>query len=104
MRIKKPYRTNKAISLSHYDNDIVEPVNSNKIIAERQNFFKGWRCFVDDALFINPVGQISSASCGVGNYHGNIIDENLTFDVNPVICSKDHCHCGTDIIIPKEKI
>lgn len=103
MRKPKPYRTNKAISLAHYT-DSVEPVNSNKIISARQNFFKGWRCSVDDALFINPMGQISSASCGVGNTHGNILDKDLTFNLKPVICSKDHCHCGTDIIIPKEKI
>jgi organic radical activating enzyme len=102
MRIKKPYRTNKAISIAHYSDGKTEPVNSNSIIAARQNFFKGWRCFVDDALFINPRGEISSASCGVGNTHGNILDSNLKFNLNPVICSKMHCHCGTDIIIPKE--
>jgi organic radical activating enzyme len=102
MRLPKPYRANSAISISHYDNGVVEATNSNKIIADRQNFFKGWKCYVDDSLFINPIGQISSASCGVGNQHGNILDDRLTFDVKPVICSKEHCHCGTDIIIPKE--
>ena len=103
LRTTKPFRTNKAISTSHYADGTTEPTNSNTVIANRQNFFKGWRCHVDDALFINPIGQISSASCGVGNYHGNILDENLKFNVSPVICSKEHCHCGTDIIIPKEK-
>lgn len=101
--IPKPYRKNQAISLAHYE-DAVEPVNSNKIIAARQNFFKGWRCSVDDSLFINPRGEISSASCGVGNTHGNILDKDLTLNLSPVICSKTHCHCGTDIIIPKEPI
>jgi MoaA/NifB/PqqE/SkfB family radical SAM enzyme len=101
VRTTKPYRKNKAISLAHYT-DTVEPVNSNKIIAARQNFFKGWKCHVDDSLFINPRGDISSASCGVGNTHGNVLDENLTFDLKPVVCNKVHCHCGTDIIIPKE--
>jgi hypothetical protein len=78
--------------------------NSNDIIAARQNFFKGWLCNVDDALFINPRGEMSSASCGVGKNHGNILDENLKFNLKPVICNKEHCHCGTDIIIPKQKI
>ena len=103
MRLPKPYRNNKAISVSHYV-DKIEPTNSNQIIADRQNFFSGWKCYVDDALFINPKGYISSASCGVGNRHGNVLDENLTFSLNPVICNKNHCHCGTDIIIPKEKL
>lgn len=103
MRLPKPYRNNKAISVSHYA-DKIEPTNSNQIIADRQNFFSGWKCYVDDALFINPKGYISSASCGVGNQHGNVLDENLTFSLNPVVCNKNHCHCGTDIIIPKEKL
>lgn len=103
MKKPKPNRSNKAISLAHYT-DKTEPVNSNTIISARQNFFKNWRCFVDDALFINPVGQVSSASCGVGNKHGNILDQNLIFNLKSVICNKEHCHCGTDIIIPKEKI
>ena len=104
MRLPKPYRENSAVSISHYDNGVIEPTNSNKVIADRQNFFTGWKCYVDDSLFINPIGQISSASCGVGNQHGNIIDKNLTFDLKPVICSKMHCHCGTDIIIPKHRV
>jgi hypothetical protein len=102
-RIDKPYRENYAVSMAHYDTGI-EPVNSNKIIAARQNFFAGWKCQVDDALFINPRGDISGASCGVGQTHGNITDSDLTFDLKPVICNKQHCHCGTDIIIPKEPV
>lgn len=102
-KLPKPYNPNKAVSMAHYS-DYVEPINSNKIIAARQNFFKGWKCFVDDALFINPRGEISSASCGVGRNHGNILDKDLQFTTRPVICSKEHCHCGTDIIIPKERL
>ena len=32
-----------------------------------------------------------------------ILDDDLTFDLDPIICQKDHCHCGTDIIIPKHR-
>lgn len=99
--INKPNKSNNAKSVANYDTHN-EPANSNKIIAARQNFFKGWTCFVDDALFVNPLGNISSASCGVGKKHGNILDKNLHFDLTPVICSKEHCHCGTDIIIHKQ--
>ena len=104
MRKDKPWKESKTVSLVKYIDGTTEPVNSNKIIANRQNFFKTWKCFVDDALFINPTGNISSASCGVGNNHGNILDDDIELTYSPVICSKDHCHCGTDIIIPKEKI
>ena len=100
--IDKPNKLNYAKSIVNY-NTHSESINSNKIIAERQNFFKGWTCFVDGALFINPIGHISSASCGVGKQHGNILDKELNLDLNPVTCVKEHCHCGTDIIIPKQR-
>ena len=95
-------RPNVILTLTPEEVDEIVNVLGDTTPLERQNFFKGWKCYVDDALFINPRGEISSASCGVGNNHGNILDSDLTFDLKPVICSKQHCHCGTDIIIPKE--
>jgi hypothetical protein len=45
---------------------------------------------------------MKAASCGQGPILGNVFS---TFDINSqaVICQKDYCHCGTDILITKEK-
>ena len=100
---KRSYRN---VSYNYYrgDNDhFVNPTNSNDIIVNRQNFFEGWECNVGDCIFINPVGEISLASCGQGGVVGHILEDVSNVGPKTIICGKHHCHCGTDIIIPKVK-
>ena len=100
---RKPMkRTTLTVSYAKYDDNSSEVCNSNEIIVAGNNFFSGWECSVGDCLFINPVGEMSFASCGQGPHVGNILDEDVS-RVGPkkIICEKEHCHCGTDIIIPK---
>jgi len=100
--IPKPQKTNFCVSYSRYENQDKTPyTNSNEIIIDRQNFFMNWQCDVGDAIFINPAGAVSLASCGQGGYVGNILDEIDGVGPKSIICKKQHCHCGTDIIIPK---
>jgi hypothetical protein len=56
---------------------------------------------LNDAIFINPYGDISAGSCGVSGKIGNINEDVINFINHPVVCPKSHCTCGTDIIIPK---
>lgn len=100
--LPKPYNQNKAISYNRYDDRTVTPTNSNDVIVQGQNFFKGWKCSVGDAIFIDPIGQVSLASCGQVGKIGHILTDIDAVGPMKVICSKDHCHCGTDIIIPKK--
>jgi organic radical activating enzyme len=102
--IQKPSTKNNCISYSKFSDSTTTHVNSNDIIIHRQNFFKDWECNVGDALFINPTGAISLASCGQGGYVGNILGDITDIGPKKIICAKEHCHCGTDIIIPKVKI
>ena len=102
--VPKPYRPNGAVSYNKYEDGSTVNTNSNDIIVQRQNFFKGWVCNVGDAIFINPVGDVSLASCGQGDKVGHILDDISRIGPNKIICNKEHCHCGTDIIIPKYAI
>ena len=99
----KPHKSNGAVSYSTYDTGESTPTNSNDIIVKGQNFFKGWRCNVGDCVFINPVGNVSLASCGQGDNVGHILTDVSAVGPKQIRCGKDHCHCGTDIIIPKNK-
>lgn len=99
----RPQKTNFCVSFCKYDDNSKVSANSNEIIINRQNFFTDWQCDVGDAIFINPAGAISLASCGQGGYVGNILDEIDEIGPKSVICKKEHCHCGTDIIIPKRQ-
>ena len=83
-----------------YASGLQQPLNGNRIVAERRNFFSGWECNVDEALFINSRGEVSAASCGQGPMIGNIYEE-ITLLSKPIICKKLQCTCGTDILISK---
>jgi len=101
---KRSYRN---VSYNRYEGDndrYSNPTNSNEIIVKRENFFKGWQCNVGDAIFINPVGEISLASCGQGGTVGHILEDVSKVGPKQITCFKEHCHCGTDIIIPKFKV
>lgn len=80
------------------------PIESNRIIVERKNFFQGWTCNIHESLHIYPHGEIRQASCGVGQIVGNILAGKFDDSKNsPVICPKTHCHCAADINITKSR-
>ena len=94
-------RTTLTVSYNKYDDNSTEVCNSNEVIVAGNNFFTGWNCNVGDAIFINPVGEMSLASCGMGGYVGHILTDINRVGPKQIVCEKEHCHCGTDIIIPK---
>ena len=89
------------MSYVDWDDGTQEPCNSNDVIIRRQNFFEGWDCDVGDSIFINPIGNITLASCGVSGNMGHILKDIDKVGPHTMSCDKHHCHCGTDIIIPK---
>ena len=99
--VPKPYNPSKCVSYNRYEDEYTCPTNSNEIIVDRQNFFSGWQCSVGDSIFINPVGLVSFASCGMGGTVGHILEDVSDIGPKKIICRKEHCICGTDIIIPK---
>lgn len=98
---KPTKRTTMTVSYSKYDDDTSEVCNSNEVIVVGNNFFTNWECSVGDCIFINPVGEMSLASCGQGGNVGHILEDIARVGPRVITCAKEHCHCGTDIIIPK---
>ena len=95
-----------AYSLEVWDDGKIRPVNSNRLSAEKLTNFQGWTCYLNDAIFINQRGDVSAGSCGVSDIFSNINTwkvEDLNHIGSPVICPKNHCTCGTDVIIPKTR-
>ena len=91
-----------------YANMIVDgdevPIESNRIMQNGWNFWKGWECNIQDSLHIYPDGRIRQASCGVGPIVGNIAGEFDSSNIKPIICPKHHCHCAADFNIAKGPI
>lgn len=99
--LPKPGKCADTASYSRYSDGTVIPTNSNEVIVAGDNFFKGWKCNVGDAIFINPSGEVNLASCGQGGVVGHILHDISKVGPKQITCYKEHCHCGTDIIIPK---
>jgi hypothetical protein len=87
--------------VEHYKDGSIVNHNSNRLVSEGMNDFRGWKCWINDAIFITPIGEIRIASCNMGKIIGNMHEENIQFSSGPVICKQARCNCGTDIGIKK---
>lgn len=96
----KPHLKVEISSTEHYSDGTSKILNSNRLVAENRNFFKGWTCNINECIFISPRGDMSSASCGQGFKLGNIF-QNFKIKTSSIVCQKEYCHCGTDILITK---
>ena len=101
---KPSKRTTQTVSYNKYSDDSTSFCNANELIVNGQNFFNGWKCNVGDCIFINPIGEVSLASCGLGGNVGHILDDISRVGPKQITCSKSMCMCGTDIIIPKFEV
>jgi organic radical activating enzyme len=102
--IPKPHLEKPFYSEMYWDDGTKTGAYSNEIILERQNFFKDWECSIGDSIWIDQIGQVSMGTCGQVKVLGNILWDTLDIGPKKIICKKDHCHCGTDILIPKKKV
>ncbi|MBK7889546.1 MAG: radical SAM protein [Bdellovibrionales bacterium] len=78
------------------------PLDPNQLITKNENNFFGWRCEVGrEQLFIDSMGRILRAGCGVGGTIGHITDDEFFFPTSSVRCDKVFCHCLTDVLATK---
>lgn len=87
--------------LEHYADGSTLAHNSNRVVSESMNKFTGWKCWINDAIFITPAGEVRIASCNMGKIVGNMNNPGVKFTSEPVICNQARCNCGTDIGIRK---
>jgi organic radical activating enzyme len=92
---------NKAYCESYYANGEKQTLNATRLISNEENNFQGWKCWINDSIFINPAGDIQLASCKMGKKIGNIHSDEIQLESEPVICTQSVCGCGTDINIRK---
>lgn len=90
-------------ALAKWSDDSVTSAVSNEIIIKRQNFFKGWECSIGDSIWIDQSGYVSMGTCGQVGKLGHMLSDIRKIGPRKITCRKEHCHCGTDILIPKVK-
>lgn len=93
--------TNKAFCKEVYRNGHEVDLNATRLISTNKNNFKGWTCWINDSIFINPAGDIQLASCKMSKTIGNLHSGPLSLSSVPVVCAVSSCGCGTDINIRK---
>lgn len=102
---KPDNRVGHSMVVESYTDGTTQPVNSNRLTAERRNFFLGWHCDIGTSINIAINGDITLGSCGVSGIIGNINDAHLNINnlQSTIICPRTHCHCGTDMSITKRE-
>lgn len=87
-----------------YQDGSVEELKPNDILQAELARFKGWSCKIGlDQLFINERGEVWRAGCQEGGKISHIFDEKIIFPKKPIVCTKNYCHCTTDITTAKWK-
>lgn len=80
-----------------------EDANPVQFINSGLTNFKGYVCEIGlKSLFLDANGSIYLGNCGVGGVIGNIDDlDNIKWPIKRVICTKNICHCATDVNVNK---
>lgn len=93
--------TNKAFCREVYADGRTRELNATRVISSGQNNFNGWKCWINDSIFINPAGEVQLASCKMARTIGNIHSGEVFMLNGPTTCAVSSCGCGTDINIRK---
>lgn len=96
----KTYRGKmKELHMDNSENEITTP----EILSTAKNNYTGWYCWAGvEQLVIDSFGEIYRAWCKQGRI-GNINDEVLSFQDEPIICKSNYCHCQLDLAITKSR-
>lgn len=78
------------------------PRTAHSFISRNTNNWQGWRCYAGvEQLIVDMDGSVWRGWCRVGGPIGHIDDPNLALPTDPIICTKNLCHCNYDIMSTK---
>jgi hypothetical protein len=75
----------------------------NDLIRNNRTHFKDWLCHVEDLISVMHNGEVSNVTCGQGTILGNLNDGEIELENSPVVCKKESCYCGSEVMLPKFK-
>ncbi len=82
---------NKAFCYEVYSDGEKKSLNATRLIGENATNFIGWKCWINDSIFIGPAGNIQLASCEVSKTIGNMNAGDVSLLDEPVICFAKNC-------------
>jgi len=99
----KLYQIHRGAMVMVYDDKII-PSSAHRFIANKTNRWTGWKCYAGvEQLVVDLNGQVWRGWCKEGGSIGNI-SEDISLNLEPIICNRDYCHCNFDIMCTKEKV
>lgn len=76
--------------------------NPEDIMARRLNHWKGWHCAAGvENIFINADGDVFAGACQVGGKLGNVYQAGNQIRDRYMVCTREFCHCGSDMRLRK---
>ncbi len=80
-------------------------IPTHVLISRGLNNWEGWKCYAGvEQIIVDLDGRVWRGWCKVGKQLGWIQrGRRLVFPKDPIICTKDFCHCNFDIMCTKEK-
>jgi len=88
-----------------YNTGEKERLRTNDLVNRGLTAFAYWSCNIGlELLCIDYHGNITRSGCLQGGIIGRIIENKpFIFPREPIICKKERCNCGTEIMVSKSK-
>ncbi len=104
IKFTKPLEYYRGAMRKVYEDGTTEPSSAHRFINDKTNDWSGWKCYAGvEQLIVDMDGSYHRGWCREGGQLGRIDDKNLSFPMEPVVCTKTMCHCNFDIMCTKEK-
>lgn len=88
-----------------FDDNSSTPCSTDQLVTRGESKFRGWLCHAGvENLTVYLDGSIRRGQCGEGGTIGNIKDSSFNLVLDPIICNKEFCACGFDLLCTKEKV
>jgi len=104
IRRTRPLQESRGLMQITYDDGHIETRKAADLIVTSQNRFKDWECHAGiELLAIDFSGNIFRALCRQDGPIGHIDDQHLDLPTQPVMCTREVCHCATDLMTSRHR-
>ena len=88
---------NSQLKLTYNDGTFEEIPSAQKLMKDRKNLFKDWKCNigVDNARI--EYGKVYRGICGAGTMIADLDTDVFNFEKDPISCPYNECHCAINL-------
>lgn len=94
------FRLNHQLKVTYNVPGMVIKIDSQTLMKNKKNDFRGWDCFIGKDTIRIDSETVYRGICGEGEVR-SLLDPNLSFTSDSIVCGIKECHCGSDMISTK---